>query len=160
MTVPSHRLYRKTVISAPQEEVFAFFSQAEKLDLITPPWLHFRILTPMPLKLDLNTRIDYALKINRIPVRWTTEISGWDPPHSFEDTQIKGPYRQWVHYHRFTGRDRSTVMEDAVIYRVPGWIWEPLIHIYFVRPKLDAIFDYREARIHHIFQPETSVTHP
>jgi ligand-binding SRPBCC domain-containing protein len=152
MAASSHRLYRKTVIPAALTEVFAFFSQAENLDRITPPWLHFRILTPTPLELQRNKRIDFSLRLNRILVRWTTEISEWDPPHSFEDTQIKGPYRQWVHYHRFTASDRSTVMEDAVFYRVPGWIFEPLVHSYLVRPKLEAIFDYRENQVQRIFR--------
>ena len=32
----------------PVEEIFAFSSDAHNLDVLTPPWLHFRILTPYP----------------------------------------------------------------------------------------------------------------
>ncbi len=152
MKASSRRLYRRTVVPAPLDEVFAFFSQAGNLDLITPPWLHFRILTPTPLELHRGARIDFALKLNRLRFRWTTEITAWNPPHSFEDTQIKGPYREWVHFHGFAAREGTTVMEDAVFYRVPGGILEPLIHFWMVRPKLDAIFDYRTERIQDIFR--------
>jgi hypothetical protein len=45
-------------------------------------------------------------------------------------------------------------MEDAVVYRVPGGILEPLIDFWFVRRRLDAIFDYRAQRILGIFGGE------
>jgi ligand-binding SRPBCC domain-containing protein len=152
MPAKTHRLYRKTRVPAPLDEVFGFFSRAENLDRITPPWLHFRILSSTPLSLSLGTHIDLALKLHRFPVHWRTEITGWDPPHSFEDTQIRGPYRQWVHFHHFSSEEDGTLMEDAVVYRCPGGIFEPLVDFWFVRRRLESIFDYREEQLQAIFQ--------
>ena len=156
MPPKAHRLYRKTLVPAPVDQVFAFFSQAENLDRITPPWLRFRLLSPTPITMVLGTRIDIALKLSGIKLRWRSEITAWDPPHSFEDRQIEGPYKQWEHLHRFTPHKDHTLMEDAVVYRVPGWALEPLVHFWFVRPKLEAIFDYRESRLQEIFGPDPS----
>ncbi len=152
MPAKAHRLYRKTLIPAPIETVFDFFSKAENLDRITPPWLQFRILNPTSQDLKKQSRIQFSLKLNLFTVHWETEITEWDPPLSFVDKQIKGPYRQWEHLHRFTLQEDHTLMEDAVVYRVPGWIFEPLIHLLFVNPKLEKIFDFREEQLTKIFQ--------
>jgi ligand-binding SRPBCC domain-containing protein len=164
MPAKTHRLYRRTRVAAPVNEVFGFFSRVENLDRITPPWLRFRTLTEVPLALSLGARIEYALKLSGFPVRWRTEITGWDPPHSFEDTQIQGPYRQWVHFHRFSPEKDETIMEDAVVYRCPGGVFEPLVDFWYVRRKLEAIFDFREERVQAIFRgdapPDTTDRDP
>ena len=86
-----HILIRETVLNGSIEEVFDFFSKAENLDKITPPILGFRIITPLPVEMKKGTLIDYKIKLNGIPFNWRTEITKWDPPNCFEDTQLKGP---------------------------------------------------------------------
>jgi ligand-binding SRPBCC domain-containing protein len=147
----AHKLYRKTLVPASVDQVFAFFSQAENLTRITPPWLHFQILSPTPISFEQGTRIDLSLKLKGIRFRWRSEITAWDPPFSFEDRQIKGPYKQWDHFHRFAPQEDHTLMEDAVVYRVPGGVLEPLVDFWFVRSKLEAIFDYRGSQLQKIF---------
>lgn len=85
-------------------EIFAFFSDAQNLEELTPSSLQFHILTPPPIHIRQGTEIDYRLKIRGIPIRWRSKISVWDPPHRFVDEQLRGPYRVWIHEHRFTER--------------------------------------------------------
>ncbi|MGD9347918.1 MAG: SRPBCC family protein [Candidatus Aminicenantes bacterium] len=146
----SHILERETFIPSSIDEVFDFFSRAENLNRITPPWLHFKIRTDTPIHMEKGTFIDYGLRLKGLPVRWRSQITGWDPPLSFEDTQIKGPYKTWIHHHRFRRENGGTVMRDSVEYVVPGGILEPLIH-FFVRRDLERIFDYRECSLIKIF---------
>jgi ligand-binding SRPBCC domain-containing protein len=135
----------------PIDEVFAFFSDAHNLDVLTPPWLHFRILTPRPIPLRLGTLIDYGLRWRGLPLSWRTEISAWEPPHHFVDRQIRGPYRQWVHEHTFEERDGGTLMRDRVDYAVPGWLLEPLIARWIVVRDVECIFAYRRKRMRELF---------
>ena len=102
--------------------VFAFFADAHNLDLLTPPWLHFQILTPPPIRLGAGALIDYRLKIHKVPVRWQSEITLWEPPHRFVDEQRRGPYKRWVHSHSFEARDQGTLIRDRVDYAVPGFV--------------------------------------
>jgi hypothetical protein len=99
-----HIFETTTFIDKPLDEVFAFFSKAENLNLITPGYLGFRILTPLPVEMKAGTHIEYVIKLHGIPVRWKTLISVWNPPCLFVDEQLKGPYSVWIHEHHFKAK--------------------------------------------------------
>ena len=124
----------------PPEDVFPFFADAANLDAITPPWLHFHIVTPGPIAMRTGAVIDYRLRMRGIPLRWRTRIGAWEPPHRFVDEQIRGPYRRWVHEHRFEARDGGTRVRDVVSYAVP---FDFIAHRWLVRPDVERIFRYR-----------------
>jgi ligand-binding SRPBCC domain-containing protein len=44
-----YTLHREMWVPHPLPVVFDFFSRAENLQQITPPWMLFRILTPSPI---------------------------------------------------------------------------------------------------------------
>ena len=146
---------KQVLIPAPREEVFAFFSDAANLDRLTPPWLHFRILTPPPIRMEAGARIRYRLRVHGLPIGWLTEITRWEPPRMFEDTQLRGPYRKWIHQHRFEEASGGTLMTDRVEYLSRGWILAPLVHRLFVRPDVATIFAYRNECLGRIFDRPT-----
>lgn len=141
-----HRLRTRQELPLPIDEVFAFFADAGNLERITPPELNFRILTPLPLAVAQDTFIDYRLRLFGIPFSWKTEITSWEPPHRFVDEQRRGPYRQWIHRHRFSAVAGGTLMEDEVLYRLP---FSPLgdLALPLIRLQLGRIFNYRKEAI-------------
>lgn len=144
-------LTRSLTLEIPRKQVFDFFSNAANLERITPPELEFHIVTPQPIELKQGALIDYRLKMYGIPMNWRTEISVWNPPHSFTDRQLSGPYGQWIHRHTFTElTENKTQIEDEVKYRMP---LEPVGDIahFFVRAQLDHIFDFRQKAVAEIF---------
>ncbi|PTY06762.1 CDP-paratose 2-epimerase [Verrucomicrobia bacterium LW23] len=130
------------------DEIFPFFSEARNLQQITPPWLHFEVLTPEPIEMKAGTLIDYRIRIHGIPIRWRTEIAEWDPPHRFIDVQLWGPYRLWHHTHTFEADGTGTRCKDYVRYHPWGGA---LINWLFVRRDVDAIFEYRQKRLLELF---------
>jgi len=141
-----------TVFNKPLEEVFEFFSNAENLNKVTPQGLSFKILTPSPIKMFKGTLIEYRIKLSGIPFNWKTEILTWEPPFRFVDSQIKGPYKVWIHEHTFEFIDGKTVMTDTVEFLSPGWIFEPIINKLFVEKKVKEIFEYRTKVLNDIFK--------
>jgi ligand-binding SRPBCC domain-containing protein len=122
---------------------FAFFADASNLEAITPRFLNFTIVTPLPIWMVEGTLIEYRLRLFGAPVTWLSRIEEWIPGHSFTDVQVRGPYALWRHEHRFAPSDGGTLISDRVAYRLPN---EPLsapIHRLFVRPTLERIFDHR-----------------
>jgi hypothetical protein len=137
-------------VPRPLDEVFPFFSDARNLELLTPSWLKFHVLT-IPDKIATGVHIQYRLAWHGIPLRWTTEITRWNPPHDFEDIQLSGPYKLWRHTHRFESRNGGTQMTDMVEYDLPFGPLGRIAHAVQVRRNVEAIFDYRYDRIQEIF---------
>ena len=138
-------LTRQQWVPLPLAEVFSFFSDPKNLEKITPPSVGFRILNTTPIVMSVGLRIDYKIRMKGISMRWCSEITEWDPPHHFSDTQVRGPYAQWHHRHIFKEENNGTIIIDEVQYAVP-FSWLPgvgLIERFFVEPELNRIFSYR-----------------
>ena len=166
--VVTRLIKRSVIVNQPIKKVFDFFSDATNLEVLTPHWLHFKIISSLPIKMGSGTVIEYKLKVKGLPISWRSEILDWNPPFIFVDSQINGPYEMWVHTHRFTELKNVTRLDDEVIYKVPG---DGLVELCFrnrwsiislvgyllqlvtscvaliVRRDLDKIFDYRTRKL-------------
>ncbi len=144
-------------LASPLESVFAFFSEARNLEELTPPWLRFEVLTPAPIEMEVGALIDYRLRIRGLPIRWRSRITAWEPPHRFVDEQVRGPYRTWIHEHRFqperdAGGGEVIVASDHVQYRAPGG---RLLERLFVTRDVERIFAFRTRALVERFGPIT-----
>ena len=148
-----HTLYRRQWIPSRLHETFAFFERPDNLPRITPPWLRLRILTPDPIVMARGLTIDYTVRALGLRHHWRSLISEYDPPNGFRDVQVIGPYRLWDHRHRFWRRNGGTVVEDFVVYELPFGPMGPLLNRVAVRRRLEAIFDFRQARIVSLLPP-------
>jgi ligand-binding SRPBCC domain-containing protein len=128
------------------EEVFAFFADPLNLETITPPELSFEILTPEPQEIREGSLIDYRLRLYAVAFRWRARITVWAPPDRFVDEQVAGPYKLWIHEHRFLARKGGTVIQDEVLYRLPFWPVGELAYP-FVRTEVERIFRFRRNAI-------------
>ncbi len=136
---------------------FAFFADAANLEAITPSFLNFRIITPLPIPMRQGTLIDYWLRLDGLPIRWRTEITRWEPGHAFVDTQLRGPYARWVHLHTFEDEAGGTRLRDRVEYALP---FDPLsrpMHGLYVRPTIERIFRHRRVVIARLLGEETTL---
>jgi uncharacterized protein (TIGR01777 family) len=146
---PRHLLLQTTVLDAPVERVFPFFSRAHNLGLLTPAWMRFQIIGDAPLTPEAGTTINYRLKLGPFWIRWRTEITEHETGRRFVDLQRRGPYRLWHHEHRFlpeAGGSR-TRMEDRVHYSLPLGPIGLVVHRLIVSPMLRRIFAYRTSAI-------------
>jgi ligand-binding SRPBCC domain-containing protein len=138
-----HTLHISMSLPLARDQVFAFFAEATNLQRITPPELGFQMVTPQPIHLREGTRIEYRLHLFRVPFAWQSEIQRWNPPEEFVDVQLHGPYKSWIHTHRFREEDGVTIIEDEVQYALPYWPVGELVYP-LVRLHLARIFRYRQ----------------
>jgi len=140
----SHVFATEVWVPRPVVEVFPIFADAGNLDLLTPPWLRFEILTPRPIEMKVGALIDYRLRLRGLPIRWRTRINEWEPLVRFVDEQVRGPYRLWHHTHTFVERAGGTLVGDRVRYAVPGGA---LVNTLFVQRDVARIFAYRQQKL-------------
>lgn len=120
-------LHRESVVDAPIDETFTFFSDAANLERLTPPWLNFTIRTPTPVTMREGAEIDYEIVLHGLKIPWRSRIDVWEPGVRFVDRQVLGPYRWWHHEHRFEAIDGRTRVIDHVefiprVRVISGWL--------------------------------------
>lgn len=123
-------------------EVFGFISDIGNLERVTPPNLHFSVITPRSVAFAEGAVFDYRLRLFGFPVNWRSQIKRFEPPHLIVDEQLRGPYRLWLHMHYFREANGITSMVDEIHYELPlspfGEVAHPLVH-----RELHRIFQFR-----------------
>lgn len=147
----THRFDAEQRVERPLPEVFEFFSRAENLERITPPFLSFSLTGEPPAKVTTGTLISYRLRVHGIPIRWTSRIDAFEPERMFVDRQLKGPYKLWIHRHEFEADGDATIVRDHVRYALPLGIAGAIAHLVQVRRDIEQIFAYRRRVIDEIF---------
>ena len=138
-----YELTDEFTVRADAAATWDFFSRADNLPAITPPWLRFTVRTPGPVEMTDGTLLDYTIRWNGIPVKWRTRIIDWSPPRQFIDIQLRGPYALWHHQHVFEPVGDSTRCRDRVIYKLPAGPLGRMVHAGMVKRQLLGIFTFR-----------------
>jgi ligand-binding SRPBCC domain-containing protein len=136
-----HEYRSEQSVAAPAADVFRFLADARNLNMLTPEFMRFGILIPMPVTTGVGVRIDYRLRFRGLPLRWTSEITAWDPSRFFACEQRRGPYRLWHHEHAFDPLPGGgTRTRDRVAWALRRG--SPARRLW-VEPNLERIFAYR-----------------
>jgi len=135
----------------PLPETFAIFEDPYNLAKITPPWLNFRVTSAVRVQMRQGAEIQYTIRWSKLPIRWKTRITEYDPPRKFVDEQEYGPYTFWRHQHTFEETADGTKVKDEVQYTLPFGFLGRLVHAMIVRRQLLAIFRYRQRELEKMF---------
>jgi ligand-binding SRPBCC domain-containing protein len=134
---------KESLIRATPERVFAFHEQPDALALLLPPWESARVVQPAKISEVGSQAVVETSVFGPLTMRWIAEHTLYDPPHVFEDIQIKGPFRSWRHRHIIEPHADGAVLRDQIDYELPlgflGRAFAPLL----VERRLQKLFDYR-----------------
>ena len=154
----THRLVASQLVPRPIDDVFDFFAWPGNLSRITPDSMGFEFLTT-DREMRTGLEIDYRIRpLLGIPMTWRTRITDYDPPNSFRDIQLSGPYRRWEHHHTFEAVEGGTLVRDEVTYAIPFGPLGDVVNRLVVRGELERIFRHRAETIRTVFA--TAVTPP
>ena len=128
----------------PVERAFSVFENPNNLLDVTPPWLNLRVTNPQPVTMRTGVEIQYELRWLGMPLRWTSRITEYEPPVSFVDEQVRGPYASWRHRHTFEAIEHGTLVGDCVHYSLPLGVCGGLAHALVVGRQLRRIFTFRQ----------------
>jgi len=135
---------KESRIEASAQEVFDWHKTDEALEELIPP------SDPVTVKSRSGGIQDGATVTLRIQflgplgMDWVARHRNYEEGRQFEDVQESGPFRSWCHTHEVEPIDDSTCrLRDRVEYELPfGWITD-LLAGWFVRRKLQSMFEYR-----------------
>ena len=119
---------------------FAFFSDVARLNEVTPPWFRLDAGGGPPSRVGAGARIDYRFTWRRLPMRWRSRITVWEPPRRFVYEQERGPYRRFRHEHLFEPVPGGTRVIDIVHFRTA---FGALVDRWLVEPDLERVFAFR-----------------
>ncbi|ELZ09963.1 cyclase [Halovivax asiaticus JCM 14624] len=154
-----------SVIDAPFDRVWAFYDDAEGLEVLTPDWLGLARPTivgpdgePEPDAFRPGTKIRLELKplgLSGLPgSEWVVEIVERevdDDRARFVDEQVigRGPFRSWRHTHRFVNLGGETLLVDRIDYRLPR-----AGDLALATPALAALLWYRHRRTRQLLEAD------
>ena len=134
---------KESPINAPPERLFAFHASHGALERLSPPWEKVKLVEGGD-SIQVGARVVLETRVGPVPLRWVAEHVVYDPPHAFEDVQLSGPFHKWHHRHEFLPAGPATsTLRDVVHYEVPLGKLGQLCGGWFVRRKLQRMFDYR-----------------
>jgi len=148
-----HRLQYEQILNTSIDNAWTFFSRAENLEKITPPYMRYAITSPPTNKpVYAGQIITYVIHpVLGIPLRWMTEITHVAEGKYFIDEQRQGPYGLWHHQHHFEPVPEGVRMTDIVHYSMPLGILGDIAHALFVQRQLRDIFAFRKTAIERLF---------
>ena len=147
-----HNLMSIQKLPVSLEKTWNFFSDANNLSTITPPFLNLKVTNEIfGDEVYAGQMIGYKVKpLAGIAISWVTEITHIQMKKMFVDEQRKGPYKLWHHQHHFKAIEGGTEMTDIVYYRLPFGIFGRVAHP-IVKKKLIEIFSYRFKKNNELF---------
>jgi ligand-binding SRPBCC domain-containing protein len=84
------------------------------------------------------------VRVGPFPVLWVFEHCDYQEGRQFRDIQVKGPFKRWDHTHGFIADGPAACwFEDRVEYALPLGRFGSLLAGWFVRRKLERMFEYR-----------------
>jgi hypothetical protein len=137
------KFVKQSLIRASPERIFEFHEQPNALNLLIPPWENARVIQPAKISEVGTQAIIETRVLGPITSLWVAQHTVYDPPHAFEDIQIKGPFRSWRHRHIVDATDDGAFLRDEIDYEAPLWFLGRLLAPLIVERRLKRLFDYR-----------------
>jgi ligand-binding SRPBCC domain-containing protein len=132
----------KSIIRTTPETLFGFHELPDAFLRLTPPREKIRILEVAP-NLGVGSRTVVDVRIAFWYFRFESLHTAYDPPHSFEDQQVRGPFRSWRHRHIIEAHPQGAILIDDIEYTPPfGALGRALAGI-VIKPRLRRVFAFR-----------------
>lgn len=112
-------LHSRAWVSAPIDQVFAFFDDPANLARLMPPPVRIRLVLVDPAPPRPGSIFEFRYGLGPFERSWTIRLVDRVPGERFVDETMSGPVARFHHSHTFSpGRRRGTWIEDRVDFHV------------------------------------------
>ncbi|HVF50901.1 MAG TPA: SRPBCC family protein [Pyrinomonadaceae bacterium] len=98
------------------------FDLARDIDLHTTndsPFKHRAVAGVTSGLIALNETVTWEAGFFGVSQRMTSKIVAFEPPRTFTDEMLRGPFKRWRHTHLFEPQRGGTLMSDHIDYASP-----------------------------------------
>jgi uncharacterized protein (TIGR01777 family) len=121
----------------PVEDLFGWHERPAALERLNTPWAPFTVVhssRSIHNGSTVSLRIPVVGPVS-VPLRVVHE--GYQRGVQFQDRQVAGPFRSWLHTHRFSSTaPNSSVLDDIISYALPSFL-----------PRLDPVISAAESEL-------------
>jgi len=115
--MPTFKSQTQLPVSA--EDAYQWHLREGAIERLTPPWSAMRVLEGHGVISDSSRRV-LRVPAGPLRMRWEARHHSFVENHQFCDEMVQGPFKKWVHYHRFIAEgDNTSRLEDFVDYELP-----------------------------------------
>ena len=145
-----YRLEKSVLLNCGIDELFEFHRDTNNLEKVSPQNLDVKIIKMDEVPMKQGSKVDLKISKFGIGIKWKIKILNLEHPNLISDLQEKGPFKYWLHHHRFEEVENGTLMRDEVIFIPPfGFLGLPLVP--FIKLNLTKMFEYRHLKMKEIF---------
>jgi ligand-binding SRPBCC domain-containing protein len=134
---------KQSVIRSTPERVFAFHELPDALERLMPSWETAKVIQRAEISVVGSRAIVETQVVWPIKIQWVAEHTRFEPPHLFEDIQIKGPFRSWRHRHVIDDHPEGALLRDEIDYEPPFGVLGRAVGPLLIESRLTRLFDYR-----------------
>ncbi|MDB4339034.1 TIGR01777 family oxidoreductase [Rubripirellula sp.] len=136
-----------TALPVSASDAFAYHERPGALERLVPPWESV-LIESSDQSLLPGSRVVLKAGVLGVPIRWVAEHTQYEPPRSFSDTQLSGPFAVWNHHHSFENLpDLSSHpccrLTDQVEYKLPLGFLGDLLGGRKAEKTIQQMFTYR-----------------
>jgi len=115
------RARARSWVSAPVDEVFAFFDDPRNLGRLMPPPVSIRLLSIEPDPPRPGSLLTFSYGLGRARREWIVRLVEREAGRRFRDETVSGPLARFDHTHGFRAGRRGTWITDEIEFQVgPG----------------------------------------
>lgn len=128
-----------------QRELFDWHARPGAFERLVPPWQTIEVVATDGHIRD-GAVLEMRIKNGPVGITWEAHHEAYREGEQFRDVQKRGPFKEWVHTHRFEESGAGSRLVDDVTFRLPlapvsewfgGWL---------AKRELDRMFAFRHRR--------------
>ena len=138
-----HEIKKSIMINCSVRKAFEFHSDTNNLKKITPDSIKVKIpRMDLPLKKGSEIELEIS-QFGFLKNNWLIKLTEFKENSLITDTQMKGPFKNWVHDHIFEEVEGKTKMTDRIRYELPFGLMGKFADKVIVSKLIEKQFEFR-----------------
>lgn len=137
----------QSAMPASAADVYSWHARPAAFLRLLPPWERIAVIAQSGSFAEGRLSATFRARcLGPIARTWQVEFCDFEPDRGFRYRQLRGPFAEWTHTHRFIpDGERSSFLENTVEYRLPLGPFGHAFAAGSVEDRVKALFAYRHA---------------